>query len=146
MFGSINSCVELKRQLGINLSYIVKGNTNYNLMKVLYAILIAHYPDWAAGKRVVMKSTVADIDLYIMAYGWSNWGIAYFVSTCGTTIRHEIDYYTSFDDGFGNISSKPLPQLSITHFLYTFLPLIDEHNKARQSTLALEEKWPMRCC
>ena len=120
--------------------------TNYYPMKVLHAILIARYPDRAAGKWVVMKATIAEVDLYIMAYGWSNCGIAYFVSTCGTTIRHEIDYRTSFDDGFGNISSKPLPRPSIAHFLYEFLPLIDEHNKARQSALALEEKWPTKCC
>ena len=31
-------------------------------------------------------------------------------------------------------------------FFYEFLPLIDEHNKARQNLLALELKWPTRCC
>ncbi len=45
-------------------------------MKVLQAILIACYPDQAAGKCVVMKATIAEVDLYIMAYGWSNRGIA----------------------------------------------------------------------
>ena len=33
-FGSINSCVELKRRLGINSSFIVKGNTNYYPMSI----------------------------------------------------------------------------------------------------------------
>ncbi len=77
-FGSIISCMELKRRLGINLSFIVKGNTNYCPMKVLHAIHIARYPDKAAGKWVVMKATIAKVDLYIMAYGWSNRGIVYF--------------------------------------------------------------------
>jgi hypothetical protein len=76
-----------------------------------------------------------------MSYGWLNRGIVYFVSTCGTMIRHEINYCTSFGNGFGSLSSKPLPRPSIAHFLYKFLPLIDEHNNAtRQSALALEEK------
>jgi hypothetical protein len=67
-------------------------------MKVLHAILIARYPKREAGKWVVMKATIAKVDLYIMAYGWSNRGIAYFVvSTCGTTIRHKVDYCTSFN-------------------------------------------------
>ncbi len=62
-------------------------------------------------------------------------------------MRHELDYRTSFGDGFGNISSKPLSRPSIAHFLYEFLPLIDEHNKARQSALALKDKkWPTKCC
>jgi len=29
----------------------------------------------------------------------------------------------------------------IIHFLYEYAPLIDEHNKARQSVLALEQRW-----
>ena len=95
----------------------MKGNTNHYPMKVFHAILIACYPDRAAGKWVVMKATISEADLYIMAYGWSNRGIAYFVLTCGTMIRHGIDYRTSFEDGFGNISSKPLPRPSIAHFL-----------------------------
>ena len=33
-----------------------------------------------------------------------------------------------------------------TNFLYEFLSLIGEYNKARQSMLALEMKWPMKCC
>ncbi len=68
-FGLINSCIELKRRLGINSTFIVKGNTNYPPLKVLHAILIVRYPKRAAGKWVVMKATFAKVDLYIMAYG-----------------------------------------------------------------------------
>ena len=31
-------------------------------------------------------------------------------------------------------------------FLYAYLPLIDEHNKQRQSLLNLEHSWPTRNC
>ena len=72
--------------------------------------------------------------------------MAYFVSTCGTTVRHQIDYRSCYEDGYGNPTFKLLPRPSIAHFVYEFLPLIDEHNKARQSILALEDKWPTKCC
>lgn len=36
---------------------------------------------------------------------------------------------------------KELPRPTIAHMLYEFLPLIDEHNKARQNALALEKVW-----
>ena len=68
------------------------------------------------------------------------------VSTCGTTVRHTIDYRSKFPDGYGNTDSRSYPRPSIAHFLYEFLPLIDEHNKARQNILALELKWPTKCC
>ena len=32
------------------------------------------------------------------------------------------------------------------HMLYEFLPLIDEHNKARQNSLALEKCWMTKSC
>ena len=57
-----------------------------------------------------------------------------------------MDYLKSVDDVFGNISSTPLPWPSIANFLYEFLPMIDEYNKARQSALVPEEKWATKCC
>jgi hypothetical protein len=55
-------------------------------------------------------------------------------------------YESNFEDEFGNVSSKFLPRTHISHFLYKYLPLIDEHNKQRQSVLGLEQKWPTQCC
>ena len=75
-----------------------------------------------------------------MAYAWSNKGISYMVSSSGKTVRHKTDYRSSFTDGFGKTNLKALPRPAIAHFLYAFLPLITEHNKARQSALALERK------
>ena len=66
------------------------------------------------------------------------------VSTCGKTVRHEQNYYSSFEDAFGNVGTKELARPAIAHMLYEFLPLIDEHNKARQSALALEKCWPTK--
>ena len=145
-FGSINAAVELKCRLGINSTFIVKQNRNYCPIDVIRSILLARYLTRPAGHWVVMKATISGVDLFLMAYGWSQKGIAYMVSTCGTTVRHTIDYRSKFPDGYGNTDSRSYPRPSIAHFLYEFLPLIDEHNKARQNILALELKWPTKCC
>ena len=42
-FGSIESCVELKRRLGIYSTFIVKSNLKYFPMKILHAVLLARF-------------------------------------------------------------------------------------------------------
>ena len=42
-----------------------------------------------------------------------------------------------------NTRSSNRPKLA--HFLYEYLPLIDEHNKQRQSILGLERRWLTKC-
>ena len=44
------------------------------------------------------------------------------------------------------MQEKELPRPTIAHLLYEFLPLIDEHNKTRQSALALEKVWMTKNC
>jgi hypothetical protein len=62
-------------------------------------------------------------------YAWSHRGVSYIVSTCGDTSTHEEKYMLAFEDDWGRIQYKMLDHLLITHFLYEYLPLIDEHNK-----------------
>ena len=50
------------------------------------------------------------------------------------------------EDDFGNVQEKELPRPTVAHMLYEFLPLIDEHNKARQNALALEKCWLTKNC
>ena len=107
-------------------------------MQVLHAILVARYSKRPAGHWVTMKATISGVDLYVMAYAWSQKGVAYMVSTSGTTVRHSTNYVLRFEDEYGNVVHKELPRPTVAHFLYDFLPLIDEHNKARQNFLALE--------
>jgi len=38
-------------------------------------------------------------------------------------------YRSYFEDDFGNVSYKAMKLPSITHKLFDYLPLIDEHNK-----------------
>mmetsp|Transcript_44837 Transcript_44837/g.136937 ORF Transcript_44837/g.136937 Transcript_44837/m.136937 type:complete len:153 (+) Transcript_44837:1466-1924(+) len=110
-------------------------------MQALHEILVARYPVRPAGRWVVMKATIGGVELYVMAYAWSHRGVKFFVSSCGTTVQHEKNYISKFEDEFGNIQQKELPCPTIAHFLYEFAPLIDEHNKARQNILALERCW-----
>ncbi len=94
----------------------------------------------------MMKAIILGVNLFIMVYTYLNKHVAYFVSMSGTTMRHNIPYKSCYEDGYGNLTFKLLPCPAIAHFVYEFLPLIDEHNKACQSNLALEEKWPIECC
>ena len=81
------------------------------------------------------------VDVFIMAYAWSHKGIVYMVSSCGSTVRHSKNYTSKFEDEHGHVQIKELARPTIAHFLYEFLPLINEHNKAHQNTLALERIW-----
>lgn len=67
-FGSIESCVELKRRLGAYSTFIIKQNVNYYPMKVLHAIMAAQCGSRPAGNWVVMTATIGGVDLYVMAY------------------------------------------------------------------------------
>jgi hypothetical protein len=93
-----------------------------------------------------MKTNLAGVDLFAMIYAWSQQRTTMVVSTCGKTIRHQIDYHSKFVDAFDNTTYKELPRPAVLHQTFHFLPLIDEANKERQSTLALEKKWLTKNC
>ncbi len=91
-----------------------------------------------------MKATISGVDLFFLAYAWSNKRAVYLVSTCGTTVQHEIPYHSNFTDDFGNVTFKEIPRPSIAHFYFELCPLIDNHNKDRQGILGLEDCWPTK--
>jgi hypothetical protein len=68
-------------------------------------------------------------------------GSLFFVTTCGSTVPSVVKYESKFEDEWGNSSSRCIDRPEIVHFLYEYLPLIDEHNKQRQSILCLEKRW-----
>ena len=78
-----------------------------------------------------------------MAYAWSNHSVSYMVSLCGVnvTIPHKILYTSRFEDNHGNLPEKQLSDPTVVRVLYKFLPSIDEHNKLRQTVLALKKAW-----
>ena len=145
-FGSVESCIELKKRFNVYSTFIIKQNVNYFPMQVLHKVLIARHGSKPAGHWVVMQTTIADVEIFAMAYAWSQKGVAYMISSCGTTIMHESPYLSRYEDDYGNVQEKELPRPTVAHMLYEFLPLIDEHNKARQNSLALEKCWLTKNC
>ncbi|CAB9515559.1 unknown protein [Seminavis robusta] len=138
-FGSVATCVELKKRFGVHSTFIVKNNKAFYPMEVLNAVLKARHGDKPAGHWVVMTTTIAGVDLLAIAYAWSQKGVSYFISSCGEP--SEIKYESKFEDEWGNTGSKLINRPKICHFIYEYLPLIDEHNKQRQNLLALEKCW-----
>ena len=143
-FGSIPAVVELKNKMNIYSTFIVKQNIQYFPKQVLHKVLMARYPRYPAGHHVVMKVTIAGVDLFALAYAYSNQGVTTMVSSSGTTIRHEKDYRSNIVDDYGNVTFREIPRPCVAHFLFELLPLIDNHNKDRQSLLALEDCWPTK--
>ena len=95
---------------------------------------------------MVMTATISGVPLIAVAYAWSQRGLAYFISTCGSTEPSPIKYESKFEDDWGNTSFKEVLRPNMLHFLYEYLPLIDEHNKQQQSLWALEKRWLTKNC
>lgn len=145
-FGSVITAVEVKKRFGVHSTWIVKQNQHCFPMKPLFAILKARFKTRPAGHWVTMKTEIAGVRLIAIAYAWSQRGVSYILSTCGSTEPSDKLYTSYFEDEFGNVGSKQILRPKIAHLLYEYLPLVDEHNKQRQKILALEKKWPTRDC
>jgi hypothetical protein len=131
-FGSVPCVVELKNKMNIFSTFIIKQNVQYCPLQVIQRVMLARNKcGRRAGRHVVMKATISGVDLFLLAYAWSNQRAAYIVSSCGTTVQHETPYLTHFTDDFGNVTFKEIPRPSIAHFYFELCPLIDNHNKDR---------------
>ena len=93
-----------------------------------------------------MKTTINSMDAMAIAHAWSQRGMSYFTLSTGSTEVDNEKYLSSFDDDFGNCMSKELGRPKISHVLCECLPLIDRHNKRRQSILNMERKWCRKDC
>ncbi|KAG7355118.1 hypothetical protein IV203_004474 [Nitzschia inconspicua] len=140
-FGSVATSVEVFKRFSVNSTFIVKNNQDFFPMKALHAVLTARHGDRPAGHWVTMTTTISGVPLIAVAYAWSQNRVSYFISTCGSTEVSPIKYESKFEDAWGNTSFKLINRPKLAHFLYEYLPLIDEHNKQRQNILALEKVW-----
>ena len=145
-FGSVATAVEVMKRFSVHSSWIIKQNQSWFPMKALYAVLKARHKDRPAGHWVTFHAEISGVDLIAMAYAWSQRGISYILSTCGSNEPAEKMYVSYFEDDYGNVGSKEIRRPELAHLLYDYLPLIDEHNKQRQRILGLERKWPTRNC
>jgi hypothetical protein len=92
-----------------------------------------------------MTTNIVGVEMLALAYAWSQRGVSYFLATCGNTVVSSVAYRSAFEDDSGNVDYKFLPWPQLAHFIFKYLPIIDEHNKQRQSVLGLERKWPTKC-
>ena len=51
-----------------------------------------------------------------------------------------------FEDKLGNVSHEEINRSAVCHDLHEVLPLIDEHNRMRESMIGLEKKWLTKDC
>ena len=145
-FGSIMTAVEVMKCCGVHSTWIIKQNQQWFPMKALKAVMNARFGQRPAGHWVTFTTTIAGVNLLAIAYAWSQRGVTYILSTCGSTAPSDKMYTSYFEDEFGNVGCKEILRPRIASMLYDYLPLIDEHNKQRQSILGLERKWPTRHC
>ena len=131
-FGSLPCVVELMAKKGIFLTFVIKQNFQYCPLDMIKKVLETRNKNgfWS-GRHVVMKAKISGVDVFVLAYAWSNKRAAYIVSSCGTTVQHEILYRTHFTDDYGNVTFKEIPCPSIAHFYFELCPLVDNHNKDR---------------
>jgi Transposase IS4 len=143
-FGSVMTCVEVMKRHKVHSTFVVKNHHLMFPMGVLHSVLEARHGNRPAGHWVTMTATISGVPIIAMAYAWSQKGVSYFVSTCGNTEVSQVKYESKFEDEWGNTQYKELDRPQLAHFLYEYLPLIDEHNKQRQAILALETRWLTR--
>ncbi|KAG7356382.1 transposase IS4 [Nitzschia inconspicua] len=141
-FGSVATSVEVFKRFSVHSTFlVVKSNQDFFPLKALHAVLKARHGDRSAGHWVTMTTTISGVPLIALAYGCSQDGVSYFISTCGSTEVSPIKHECQFEDAMGHTFFKLIKRPKLAHFLYECLPLIDEHNKQRQDILALENVW-----
>ena len=145
-FGSVVTAVEVYKRFGVHSTWVIKNNSSFFPKRALYSVLLARHGNRPAGHWVTFTTQIAGVPLYATAYAWSQKGISYFISTCGSTEKSCTPYQSWYENDFGGAEFKNLDRPKIAEFILNYLPLIDEHNRQRQSLLALEKCWPTKCC
>ena len=145
-FGNVITEIEAKISFRIEASWIIQNNNSFFPKTALLTVMKARHGTHPAGNWVVFTATIAGIDLIAMAYTWSQKGISFFLSTCGSTAKSRNSYRSHFENEYSQVDFKELPRPKLAEFLFEYLPLIDEHNRMRQDRLALEKCWPTKNC
>ena len=143
-FGSVQAATEVKRTCDVCSAFVVKTQRALFPVEVLSAVLKARHGTKVAGHWVVMRAAIKGVDVRAIACAWSQKGVSHFVTTCGKTAPSPYVHEAKFEDEWGNTSFKCIPRPDIIHFCCECAPLADEHNKARQSALAMEKRWETR--
>ena len=92
--GTVMTAVKIKKRFNVYSTWIVKGNTAFYPMKVLHRLLIGRHGVQPAGHWTTMTTTIGGVHVIVMAYAWSQRGVSYFVSTCGSMDPAKEPYFT----------------------------------------------------
>jgi hypothetical protein len=102
-FGSVATAVEVYKCFGVHSSWIIKQNQSWFPKKALLKVLKAQFKERPACHWEVFKTTISETALFSMAYAWSQKGVSFLLSTCGSTEPSTNMYRSYFEDDFGNV-------------------------------------------
>jgi hypothetical protein len=142
-FESVLSAVEVMVRFNVFSTWVIQQNTDFFPMHALHSVLTARYSKRPTGHWVVFQTTISGVKVLAVCYAWSNSSTTYFASTYGSTNPAKSSYFTHFEDEFGTVGVKHIPQPSIKEWFYDFL---DEHNKQRHSLLCIEKNGQQKIC
>lgn len=69
--GSIVSCAELRKQLNVHYTFIVKHNASFILTKAFHKILQVRYEDRPVGYWLVMHMVLFEVPIFVLVYAQS---------------------------------------------------------------------------
>jgi len=110
LFGSVVTAVMVMKLFEVHSTWIVKNNTSFFPKDALLAVLLARHGKYPAGHWVTFTTEIAGVKLYAMAYAWSQKGVSFILSTCGSTEPSDTPYFAWYQDDFGGATFKPLPR------------------------------------
>jgi hypothetical protein len=91
-FGIVMTAVEVKKRMEVESTWIIKGNHYFYPMAGLHAVLKGRFGNTCAGHWVSMTSVIVGVKLLALSYAWSQKGVSYFLSTCGSTHKSSVMY------------------------------------------------------
>jgi hypothetical protein len=145
-FGSMVTALEFNKRLCVESTWIIKGNHSLYPTVALHAVVKERFGSKTAGHWVIMTIIISCVEMLDLAYAWSQRGVSYFLSMCGNVAVSLIAYRKAFEDDFDHVYYKFMQWPHLAHFIYEYLPLIEEHNNQRQAVLGIERKWSTKCC
>ena len=153
-FGSVTSAVEVKRRLKVDSMWIIKNNSTFFPKQALLSVMSARHGMHPAGTWVVFTSTIADVKLIMMAYAWSQKGVSFFLSTCGSTTKSDKTYRSHFENEYGQVDFKELPRPKLAEFIYEVSHLTLSKNEGvicfdsylSHPILSYTSDCPIDCC
>ena len=140
-FGSTKTAYFAKKKFGVDSTCVVKTAHSCPPKKQLE-------PLPRAGPRGPHRTYEAEIDgvkLIAVGYKYNTSSVCSFISTCGVATAGQ-PHTASYAAGGGKVQKAPVYRPKVIEQYYEHCTMIDDHNKYRQSHLAVELSWPTSDC